>query len=166
MHRTVRFTRGVVFLSVLLPFLNGCAGLRFQRGFGDEKAHRLAYHIAQNIPKPDGRRFTWMLFLRQPEDPNSAVTDEVMRAARKSYQVFTDLKSIPPERIVRTERGIEGFKQGFSSRFSITALDARRVLVKYWSYGYSRGSTAHTTTYAWSGGDWRPVKKRVPVRAS
>ena len=169
MHRTMRFTRGVVLLFVLLLSLSGCAGLRWQSGFSNGKAHRLAQHIAQNIPKPevDGeRRFTWMLFLRPPDDPNSAVSSEVMRAARRNYQVYTDIKSIPPDRIVRTERGIEGFKQGFSFRFSITALAGNRVRVKCWSYGDSRGTSVRATTYAWADGDWRPEKKRSPVRAS
>ena len=168
MHRTMRFNCGVVLLSLLLS-LSGCAGLRWQSGLSNGKAYRLGQHIAQDIPKSEvggERRFTWMLLLRPPNDPNSAVTAEVMRAARREYKVYTDIKSIPPDRIVRTERGIEGFRQGFSFKFSITALSGNRVRVQCSSYGDSRGTSVRATTYTWADGDWHPVRKKSPVRTS
>ena len=166
MHRTRPFSRGVALLFALLAAttLGGCAaGLLRQGEFSSHQVHQLARQITRNIPK-DGdnegeRRFTWVLVIRPKNDPNSAVTAEVLRELRKKYEVFTELDSIPPDRVVRTEHGIEGFKRGFSFKFSITALGRHRVKLQYWSYGASRGAQTYAATYAWVDGDWRPVKR-------
>jgi hypothetical protein len=119
-------------------------------------AEEIVMHTPERVHFAEGTTFSWVLFLRQANDPSPLVTQIVLELLGKKYVVYLSEAAVPPGKM--TKQGMQ-LLDGFRFSFELRQIQTDTIEVNYSDSEGPLAASGQTFKYKWERTKWRVLSK-------